>query len=127
MIYLLYVKTMNISRGLTVYNRTQFLLVFIGIFSNIGIVFYTKNNSQEEFSLIYKLIMVIIIQNGILIIYSVFQIDNLPFWFRYKDNIKLRYLKKFGVIQNTKYNKINDELENLNIENEDNINNINNN
>ena len=127
MIYLLYVKTMNISRGLTVYNRTQFLLVFIGIFSNIGIVFYTKNNSQEEFSLIYKLMMVIIIQNGILIIYSVFQIDNLPFWFRYKDNIKLRYLKKFGVIQNTKYNKINDELENLNLENENNINNINNN
>jgi hypothetical protein len=123
MIYLFYVKTMNISRGLTVYNRTQFLLVFIGIFSNIGIVFYTKNNSQEEFSLIYKLIMVIIIQNGILIIYSVFQIDNLPFWFRYKDNIKLRYLKKFGVIQNTKYNKINDELENLNLENENKNNN----
>ena len=64
---------MNICKGLTVYNKTQFVLVFIGIFSNIGIIFYTKNNSEKDFSLIYKLLMFIIIQNGVIII-KTFQI-----------------------------------------------------
>ena len=112
MVYLFYVKSINISKGLTVYNKTQFILVFIGFFSNIGIIFYTKNNSDKDYSIIYKLLIFIIIQNGIIIIYSIFHFDNLPFWFRYKEIIKLRYLKKFGVVQRTKENKINEKLTN---------------
>ena len=111
MIYLFYVKAIHISKGLTVYNKTQFLLVFIGIFSNLGILFYTKNNSDKEFSLIYKLFIALIIQNGVLIIYFVFNIDRLPFWFRYKENIMIKYLKKFGVAKYDKKNKIENKLE----------------
>ena len=113
MIYLFYVKTIHISKGLTVYNKTQFLLVFVGIFSNLGILFYTKNNSDKDFSLISKLFITLFIQNGILIIYFIFNIDRLPFWFRYKENIILKYLKKFGVAKYDKKNKIDNKLEKL--------------
>ena len=106
MIYLFYVKSINISKGLTIYNQTQFILIFVGFFSNIGIIFYTKNNTENDFSFIYKLLIFIIIQNGILIIYSIFHFDNLPFWFRYRESIKLRYLKKFGVAQTSKNDKV---------------------
>ena len=107
MVYLFYVKSINISKGLTIYNKTQFALVFIGIFSNIGIIFYTNNNSLKQFSIITKLLMFIIIQNGIIIIYFVFNFESLPFWFKYRENIKLRYLKRFGVVQATKEKKDN--------------------
>ena len=110
MIYLFYVKSIKISKGLTVYNKTQFVLVFVGIFSNIGIIFYTKNNSEKDFSLLYKLLMLIIIQNGVIVIYWIFHFNRLPFWFRYREIIKLRYLKKFGVVQGNKENKKNDGL-----------------
>ena len=120
LVYLFYVKSINISKGLTVYNKTQFILVFIGFFSNIGIIFYTKNDSQKDYSIIYKLLMFIIIQNGIIIIYSIFNYDSLPFWFRYREIIKLRYLKKFGVAQRNKENKINEKFNN-NIINQINI------
>ena len=106
MIYLFYVKSINICKGLTIYNQTQFILIFVGFFSNLGIIFYTKNNTENDFSLIYKLFIFIIIQNGIIVIYSVLHFDNLPFWFRYKENIKLKYLKKFGVAQSSKNDKV---------------------
>ena len=113
MVYLFYVKSINICKGLTVYNKTQFILVFVGIFSNIGIIFYTKNNSEKDFTIIYKLLMLIIIQNGILMIYSFFHFERLPFWFRYREIIKLRYLKKFGVAQSNKdKKKDNDNIQN---------------
>ena len=119
MVYLLYVKSINICKGLSVYNKTQFILVFIGIFSNIGIIFYTKNNSEKDFTIIYKLLMLIIIQNGILIFYSIFHFNRLPFWFRYREKIKFRYLQKFGVIQNNrekkKENEFNEKINNINI------------
>ena len=102
MVNLFYVKSISICKGLTVYNKMQFILVFIGIFSNIIIIFYTKNNSEKNLTINYKLLMFIIIQNGILIIYSIYQLQSLPFWFRYREIVKLRYLKKFGVVQNNK-------------------------
>ena len=106
MIYLYFIKSINISKGLTIYNQTQFILIFVGFFSNIGIIFYTKNNTENDFSFMYKLLIFIIIQNGIIIIYSIIHFENLPFWFRYRESIKLRYLKKFGVVQSNKNDKV---------------------
>ena len=112
MIYLFYVKSINICKGLTIYNQTQFILIFVGFFSNLGIIFYTKNNTENDFSLIYKLFIFIIIQNGIIVIYSVLHFDNLPFWFRYKDNIQLTYLKKYGVGYKNEIEKYNELFNN---------------
>ena len=37
------------------------------------------------------------IQNGVIVICNIIRFKSLPFWFRYRKMIKLRYLKKFGV------------------------------
>ena len=99
MIYVYYVKTLSISKGLLVYNNTQYLLVFAGMFSNLCLLFYTKNSSHE-LNILYKLIIIVLIQNGIVIICNIIRFKSLPFWFRYRKIVKLKYLKKFGVIQN---------------------------
>ena len=112
---LFYVKSIGICKGLTVYNRMQFILVFLGIFSNISIIFYTKNNSEKNLEINYKLLLFIIIQNGILIIYSFYHLQNLPFWFRYREIVQLRYLKKFGVVQNNKETENNVKINNSKI------------
>ena len=103
MIYVYYVKTLNISKGLLVYNKTQHLLVFAGLFSNLCILFYTKN-SASELKLIYKLILIVLVQNGVVVICNIIRFKSLPFWFRYRKIIKLEYLKKFGVIRNRSNN-----------------------
>lgn len=99
MIYIYYVKTLNISKGLSVYNNTQNLIVYVGLFSNLSLLFYTKNSSSE-LNLLHKLIIIVMIQNGIIIICNIIRFKSLPFWFRYRKIIKLKYLEKFGVIQN---------------------------
>ena len=103
MIYVYYVKTLSISKGLLVYNKTQQLFMFIGIFSNLSLLFYTRNPVSD-----LKLI----------------RFKSLPFWFRYRKIIKLKYLKKFGVIQNKNNcdnnkdnNKENTNDEDININN----------
>ena len=115
MIYVYYVKILGTSKGFLVYNNTQQLFVFVGLFSNLCILFYTKN-SAIELKLLYKLIIIIIIQNGVLIICNIIRFKSLPFWFRYRKIIKLKYLKKFGVIHNkTSKNKAKGIINNDNI------------
>ena len=73
------------------------------MFSNLCLLFYTKN-SESQFNILYKLIIIVLIQNGIVIICNIIRFKSLPFWFRYRKIIKLKYLKKFGVIQNKNNN-----------------------
>ena len=110
MIHLIYVKTIEVSKGLKNYNRMQNKMLYIGIFTNIGIICYTKGKDFFEFKIIYALGLIILIENGILFIFNTFNYVHLPFWFRYKDNIELKYLKKFGVAQRNKEDKIKDKL-----------------
>ena len=108
MIILYYVKTIEVSKGLKKYNRMQNILLYIGIFTNLGIICYTKGKEFLDFNIIYSLTLVIAIENGILLIFKTFNFAHLPFWFRYKDNIQLKYLKKFGVAYINKIDKFND-------------------
>lgn len=108
MIILYYVKTIEVSKGLKKYNRMQNILLYIGIFTNLGIICYTKGKEFLDFNIIYSLTLVIAIENGILLIFKTFNFAHLPFWFRYKDNIQLKYLKKFGVAYRNKIDKFND-------------------
>ena len=119
MIYLYYVKTLSISKGFYVYNNTQYLFVFIGIFSNLCILLYTKN-SASEIKLIYKLIIIALIQNGVVAICNTIRFKSLPFWFRYRKIIKLKYMKNFGV-KTDDSKKDNDDDNNNNINNNDEI------
>ena len=42
LIYLFYVKTFEASKGLRYYNKMQNTIIYIGLFTNIGIICYTK-------------------------------------------------------------------------------------
>ena len=108
MVYIFYVKTIEASKGLKGYNRMQTRMLFIGIFTNICIIFYTKGNSFLEKDEINALIITILVENVIFVIFKLFDFVHFPFWFRYKDNIKLRYLKKFGVSLRDKSGKFKD-------------------
>ena len=110
MINLFYVKTIEVSRGLKNYNKMQNTMLFIGIFTNIGIICYTKGKYFFNINIIYALGLIILIENGILLIFTTFNLVHLPFWFRYLDNIQLRYLKKFGVAHRNKGDKLNDHF-----------------
>jgi hypothetical protein len=110
MVEIFYVKTIEASKGLKGYNRMQTRMLFIGIFTNIGVIFYTKGKSFFEKDIINALITTLVIENIIFLIFKTFNIMHFPFWFRYKDNIKLRYLKKFGVTPRNKGEKINYKL-----------------
>ena len=109
MIYIYYVKTISIFKGFTVYNNTQYLFVFLGLFSNLCILLYTKNSSSE-IKLIYKLIIIVLVQNGVMVICNIIRFKSLPFWFRYRKIIKLKYLKNFGVIHNKTSSKKNIDI-----------------
>ena len=108
MVNLFYVKTIEASKGLKGYNRMQTRMLFIGVFTNIGIICYTKGKTFLEKDVIKALIIIIIIENGIFLFFKIFNFEHFPFWFRYKGNIKLRYLKKFGVAHRNKGDKFND-------------------
>ena len=108
MVNLFYVKTIEASKGLKGYNRMQARMLFIGVFTNIGIICYTKGKTFLEKDAIKALIIIIIIENGIFLFFKIFNFEHFPFWFRYKGNIKLRYLKKFGVAHRNKGDKFND-------------------
>ena len=99
MIYIYYVKTISIFKGFEVYNNTQHLFVFIGLFSNLCILLYTKKSSNE-IKVIYKLIIIFLAQNSVMVICNIIRFKSLPFWFRYRKIIKLKYLKNLGVIHN---------------------------
>ena len=108
MVDIFYVKTIEASKGLKGYNRMQTRMLFIGIFTNIGIIFFTNGKTFLEKDAIKAIITTIIIENGIFLIFQTFDFVHYPFWFRYKDNINLRYLKKFGVANRNKGDKYND-------------------
>ena len=108
MVNLFYVKTIEASKGLKGYNRMQTRMLFIGMFTNIGIIFFTKGKTFLEKDAIYALYITLFVENGIFLFFKTFNYEHYPFWFRYKDNIKLKYLKKFGVAHRNKGDKIND-------------------
>ena len=99
MIYLKYVKTMGESKGIGIFNKMENFIIFIGLFTNIGLVLYTHNEGNYFFENKTKFVYFIIIENSILLILKIFKTSSEPFWYRYRDNIELRYLKRYGVRQ----------------------------
>ena len=105
MVDLLYVKTIEVSKGLKGYNRMQNRMLYIGTFTNIGIIYFTKGNNFSDEDITHALIITICIENGIFLFFKIFDFMHFPFWFRYKDKIILKYFKKFGIISRNKSDK----------------------
>ncbi len=99
MIYLKYVKTMSESKGIGIFNKMQSLIIFVSLFTNIGLILYTHNYGNDFLNDKSKFIYFILIENSILLFLKIFKTSSEPFWYRYRDNIELRYLKRYGVRQ----------------------------
>ena len=96
MAHLFYVKTTNESNGIGLFNGLQGLIAFLGLFTNLCIIFYTNKefiplNSTE------KLFYLVITENIVFLILKVFYYARIPEWFSYKTKIELKYLKKHGI------------------------------
>lgn len=95
MTQLLCVKTVNESHGIGLFNSVQGLLAFLGLFTNLCIIFYT-NKEFIPLSSSRKLLYLVLTENVVFLILKVFYYAKIPMWFSFKTKIEMKYLKKHG-------------------------------
>ena len=93
---LLYVKTLKDSRGIGVFNRMQGFIAFMGLFSNICVIFFT-NSHFIPLQIVDKLIYLIITENFVFLVLQLVYMSQKPFWYRFKEFVEVKYLKYFGI------------------------------
>ena len=90
-----YAQIYDENTGLAIINQAQELISFIGIISNLFIIFYTNNNFVK-IKTAYKFFYMILLENIIIFITKYFEPFNQPNWFRYRNKIGLKYYRKYG-------------------------------
>ena len=94
--YLYYVKTLNDSKGIGIFKDIESIMVFFGTISNLLIIFFTnKHYTEIEFG--KKLVIILITENFIFFYIKLFSVQNFPFWFKFKNKVEMKYLKKYGI------------------------------
>ena len=99
-----FAQTHNEYTGLTIINKAQELISFLGIISNLFIIFYT-NDSFAKIKTKNKFFYMVLTQNIIIFITQFFDPFKLPIWFHYRNKIAIKYYRKFG----TRKKRINQE------------------
>ena len=94
--YLVYVKSLDDSKGIGIFNEVQSIMAFLGIISNICIIFYT-NKHFIPLERTTKFFFLIITENIIFIILKLFTYVRMPNWFEFKNKVEVKYLKKYGI------------------------------
>ena len=101
-----YAQTQSVSIGLNLINQAQELITFIGIISNLFIIFYT-NESFVKIKTFYKFFYMILTENIIILITQFIEPFSLPKWFNYRNKIAIKYYRKYGTrkkrIMNNKF------------------------
>ena len=90
-----YAQIYDENTGLAIINQAQELISFIGIISNLFIIFYTNNNFVK-IKTSNKFFYMILTENIIILITKFFEPFNLPNWFPYRNKIGLQYYRKYG-------------------------------
>jgi hypothetical protein len=90
-----YAQIYDENTGLGIINQAQELISFIGIISNLFIIFYTNNNFAK-IKTTHKFFSIILTENIIIFIIKFFEPFNLPNWFRYRNKLALKYYRKYG-------------------------------
>ena len=90
-----YAQIYDENTGLGIINQAQELISFIGIISNLFIIFYTHNNFAK-IKTTHKFFSIILTENIIIFIIKFFEPFNLPNWFRYRNKLALKYYRKYG-------------------------------
>lgn len=96
MTHLFFMRNMNESQGIGIFNSIQGIIVFLGLFSNLCIIFYT-NKQFISMEISKKLLYLVITENIVFVILKIGFYIQVPRWFPYKNRIEMKYLKKHGV------------------------------
>ena len=99
-----FAQTHSQSTGLIIINQAQELISFIGIISNLFIIFYT-NDSFVNIKTSNKFFYMVLTENIIIFITQFIEPFKLPNWFNYRNKIAIKYYRKYG----TKKKKIKQE------------------
>jgi hypothetical protein len=94
--YLVYVKSLDDSKGIGIFNEVQSIMAFLGIISNICIIFYT-NKHFIPFDRTKKFVLLILTENIIFLILKLITYVRIPNWFEFKNKVEVKYLKKYGI------------------------------
>jgi len=90
-----YAQIYDENTGLNIINQAQELISFLGIISNLFIIFYTNNNFVK-IKTAYKFFYMILLENVIIFITKYIEPFNQPNWFRYRNKLGLKYYRKYG-------------------------------
>ena len=90
-----YAQTQSESIGLNIINQAQEIITFIGIISNLFIIFYT-NESFVKIKKFYKFFYMILTENIIILTTQFIEPFRLPKWFNYRNKIAIKYYRKYG-------------------------------
>ena len=90
-----FAQTHNEYTGLTIINKAQELISFVGIISNLFIIFYT-NESFVKIKTTNKLLYMVLTENIIIFITQFIEPFKLPKWFNYRNKIAIKYNRKYG-------------------------------
>ena len=90
-----YAQTYSKYTGLVIINKAQEIISFIGIISNLFIIFYT-NKSFMKIKTSNKFFYMILTENIIIFITQFIEPFKLPNWFNYKNKIAIKYYRKYG-------------------------------
>ena len=94
--YLVYINSLNESKGIEIFNKVQEIMAFLGIISNLCIIFYT-NKHFIPLERNKKLFWLIITENLVFIILKLINYVRVPNWFEFKNKVEVKYLKKYGI------------------------------
>ena len=90
-----YAQIFDENMGLGIINQAQELISFIGIISNLFIIFYTNNNFAK-INTMNKFFYMILTENIIILITKFIEPLKLPNWFHYRNKLALKYYRKYG-------------------------------
>ena len=90
-----YSQILDENTGLVIINQAQELISFIGIISNLFIIFYTNKNFVK-IKTSSKFFYMIMTENIIIFITKYFEPFSYPNWFHYRNKIGLKYYRKYG-------------------------------
>ena len=90
-----YAQIYEETYGLDIINQAQELISFIGIISNLFIIFYTNNNFMK-IKTSYKFFYMILTENIIILITKFIEPFKMPNWFHYRNKLALKYYRKYG-------------------------------
>ena len=91
-----YAQTQSEYTGLSIINQAQEIISFIGIISNLFMIFYT-NQSFVKIKTANKFFYMILTENIIIFITQFFEPFKLPNWFDYRHKIAIKYYRKYGI------------------------------